>query len=652
MTILNEEELRALGGNIPDELKSSRETRVLTPENTPTQNIRFAAQGGLLGGAEEAEAFLMNPLSATGLLGTSPEAYEDYLADVRQKLAAAREVYPVQSTAAEIAGGVASSVPLMMSGAGGPAAAANVGRIAGLAGRLGKPALGGAALGGAYEFGTGEGGFQERLRGVPEAALTGAVLAPVLGETVGLAGRGLVGLVDFAKRKFGGRAATAVDQEFQKIAQEAGINVDEAIERVANGEIIADLSATAQATLRSYKTQISDQMDKRIRERPAELRARAMDAVQRTLSPNSDENVIRQFEKGVEASKREASEAYDEIYKTAGKLNPRVMDDVQESISFAPEAAKEINTLIRLQGGGKAPPLVEIVDGVARLTRIPNLKELEAVRQGFSQLAQDSKGAIRIEYNKLQNKIRATVDEASPELRATRAKWASIEQGSEAFERGSKVFTKSSDEIEIAFEEVSEMGGDALSAFRAGLMDAIRRKTGTRGGVSLPRLLTDMDTKEAKIFQTIFPGDTYEETFRALDRAARSQETRNQVLGGPQTAETLIRAARQGRGTTLANITDAAGVKLGSGLAAARLLNRLLGSVSETLSDAQKRQVAQLLMEENPDVVARALKDSAGYDELARLAEALSKRIRAAGQVGAAQAGSGLTEDFTGLLGN
>ena len=643
MPLLTEKEIAELD-RVPDEL---------TPENTPTQNIRFAAQGGLLGGAEEAEAFLMNPLSATGLLGTSPEAYEDYLADVRQKLAAAREVYPVQSTAAEIAGGVASSVPLMMSGAGGPAAAANVGRIAGLAGRLGKPALGGAAMGGAYEFGTGEGGFQERLRGVPEAALAGAVLAPVLGETVGLAGRGLVGLVDFAKRKFGGRAATAVDQEFQKIAQEAGINVDEAIERVANGEIIADLSATAQATLRSYKTQISDQMDKRIRERPAELRARAMGAVQRTLSPNSDENVIRQFEKGVEASKREASEAYDEIYKTAGKLNPRVMDDVQESISFAPEAAKEINTLIRLQGGGKAPPLVEIVDGVARLTRIPNLKELEAVRQGFSQLAQDSKGAIRIEYNKLQNKIRAIVDEASPELRATRAKWASIEQGAEAFQRGSKVFTKSSDEIEIAFEEVSEMGGDALSAFRAGLMDAIRSKMGkARGPTSLPRLITDMEKKEAKIFETIFPGDTYEETFRALDRAARSQETKSKVIGGSDTFESLTLASRQGRGTTLANITDAAGVKLGSGIAAARLLNRLLGSVSETLSDAQKRQVAQLLMEENPDVVARALKDSAGYDELARLAEALSKRIRAAGQVGAAQAGSGLTEDFTGLLGN
>tara|TARA_R110001606_G_scaffold32889_2_gene98931 strand:+ start:4478 stop:6409 length:1932 start_codon:yes stop_codon:yes gene_type:complete len=643
MPLLTEKEIAELD-RVPDEL---------TPENTPTQNIRFAAQGGLLGGAEEAEAFLMNPLSATGLLGTSPEAYEDYLADVRQKLAAAREVYPVQSTAAEIAGGVASSVPLMMSGAGGPAAAANVGRIAGLAGRLGKPALGGAALGGAYEFGTGEGGFQERLRGVPEAALAGAVLAPVLGETVGLAGRGLVGLVDFTKRKFGGRAATAVDQEFQKIAQEAGINVDEAIERVANGEIIADLSATAQATLRSYKTQISDQMDKRIRERPAELRARAMGAVQRTLSPNSDENVIRQFEKGVEASKREASEAYDEIYKTAGKLNPRVMDDVQESISFAPEAAKEINTLIRLQGGGKAPPLVEIVDGVARLTRIPNLKELEAVRQGFSQLAQDSKGAIRIEYNKLQNKIRAIVDEASPELRATRAKWASIEQGAEAFQRGSKVFTKSSDEIEIAFEEVSEMGGDALSAFRAGLMDAIRSKMGkARGPTSLPRLITDMEKKEAKIFETIFPGDTYEETFRALDRAARSQETKSKVIGGSDTFESLTLASRQGRGTTLANITDAAGVKLGSGIAAARLLNRLLGSVSETLSDAQKRQVAQLLMEENPDVVARALKDSAGYDELARLAEALSKRIRAAGQVGAAQAGSGLTEDFTGLLGN
>ena len=654
MTILTDEELRALGENIPDELKTPRGGEVLTEENTPTQNIRFALQGGLLGGAEEAEAFLMNPLSATGLLGTSPEAYEEYLADVRQKLAAAREVYPIQSTAAEIAGGVASSVPLMMSGAGGPAAAANVGRIAGLTSRLGKPALGGAAMGGAYEFGTGEGGFEERLRGVPQAAALGAAGAVVGGEVLGVAGRGLIGLVDFAKRKFGGRASNAVNQELQAIAQNAGVDVDEVVERIASGEIIADLSQTAAATLRGYRAELNDQMRRRLAERPAELRGAAMGSVQRGLTRGGDENVILQFKKGVEANKEEASRAYDEVYETAGKLSPRVMDDVQESISFVPEAAKEINDLIRLQGRGKVPPLIQVTDGGLTLTRIPTLRDAEAVRQGLARLSMDSKGAARIEYNKLEKKIRSIVDDASPELKATRAKWASIEQGSEAFERGSKVFGKSSDDIEIAYEEIAAQGEEALSAFRSGLMDAIRRKKETGRATTLPRILTDMEKKEAKIFQTIFPGDTYEETFRALDRAARSQETKNKVLGGSDTSESIAMAARQGRGGTLAGITDVAGVKLGSPLAAARLISRAIDSLGETLTANQKRQVAQLLMEENPDVVSRALQDSAGYEALTRAAKNAARVLVSAGQVGATQtAVRGAQDNSTkGLLGN
>jgi hypothetical protein len=87
----------------------------------------------------------------------------------------------------------------------------------------------------------------------------------------------------------------------------------------------------------------------------------------------------------------------------------------------------------------------------------------------------------------------------------------------------------------------------------------------------------------------------------------------------------------------LQNTVDVAGAKVGSPAAAARLLSRAVNALGENLNAQQRRQVAQLLMEENPDVVRRALEDTGGFVELVKAAERASRGLTRVGQVGGVQ---------------
>jgi len=211
------------------------------------------------------------------------------------------------------------------------------------------------------------------------------------------------------------------------------------------------------------------------------------------------------------------------------------------------------------------------------------------------------------------------------------------------------VLGKPADDIEIAFEEVSEQGDEALASFRAGLADAIRRKRGTGSGMSLPRVLGDMERKEAQIFKTIFPEDSYEETMQAMDLAARAQQTKQAFAGSP-TFERQERRAGQGM---LSFFTDLAQVKAFSDpLAAGRLMGRAVRGVGQKLSDADKRKVASLLVEENPELVEAALKDKGAFAALQGAAIKAARAIEAgglgAGGVGAPSAFEAMQEQNVG----
>lgn len=592
-----------MGYKVIKEVDAETGEEIVAPED-----VRMGFQGLLLGYGEETEAGLR---TGFGLLGD----YEKTRDELRGRLARAREQYPVRSAAAEIGGAVIPSLAL------GPlAGAAATGRAA-----LGRMALGGAAEGAVYGTGVSEREGLRSLQDAPASAAVGAIAAPLGGMAGRAIGGSLSGLVDRAKRRFGDRASKTVEAEFQRIMQDSGMSFDDIIESARNGMTPADMSETARKELSAYVKYVDDATRKRMQEtRPKELREAAFGKAQGVLA--TGENVLAQVQKGEKAAKRAASDSYDEIFDTAPELPESFADVAQKALNEAPEATSELKKVMK-------DDLFTIgAKGLIKVNRVPTLREAEAIRRSIKNKSQAFyKGDMPLagnKYDKVEEELRSLIDEASPELSETRSLWSSIVSNAKHFDDGRKVFGKSADEVELAFEEISEQGDEALASFRAGLADAIRRKRGTGSGMSLPRVLGDMERKEAQIFKTIFPEDSYEETMKAMDLANRAQQTKQAFAGSP-TFERQQRRAGQG---ALSFFTDLAQAKAFSDpFAAGRLMGRAVRGVGQRLSDADKRRVASLLVEENPELIENALKDKDAFAALQGAAIRVARTIEAGG---------------------
>lgn len=133
------------------------------------------------GAADTLTFGLSDRLSAAGgaLTGIGGE-FGDYSRNLRRERIAQDQrdmADPVSSTVGRLAGGVAGGVGLARNGLSLTTAAAN--RGAGLLGTSAASAAEGAILGGAQGFGSGEGGFEERLASAGDAAKVGAAIGGV-----------------------------------------------------------------------------------------------------------------------------------------------------------------------------------------------------------------------------------------------------------------------------------------------------------------------------------------------------------------------------------------------------------------------------------------------------------------------------------------
>lgn len=455
--------------------------RVVVEKDEPPvekQRTRKFIQGVSFGGGEEAEAALRSiPSFLTGDFGPT---YEATVEDLRNKLAAYEEEYPIESMAYEIGGAVVPTVAgTILTGGGGaaPATASLATRLAAnpamrtflqsYAPSLLRGAGISAAEAGLYEFGTGEGGVSERLKGVPEAAAIGGALGPVFQLGGRALGAGLGSITNKAKNLFGAQASNAVEAELQRIVRESGRSTDEILDAVARGETLVEISETTRKTLGAYLSDLSDAERANIRRRAEQARKGAMDNTQQVLSGDVDVNVLKIFRQGVDEADRLASKEYDKVFDEFGALPDSVNEAMTDILVRNVDEAPQILKGLRLQGV-KDPFFKISKSGEVEILRTPTLREAERVRRSLSDLALNSKGQMKSDYKALEVKLRNVIDTASPELADVRSVWANTRRGAELFEQGRKVFSKSADEIEIDFEKVAQEGGDALAAYRQG----------------------------------------------------------------------------------------------------------------------------------------------------------------------------------------
>lgn len=619
-------------------------------EAVPTQRTRAFAQGVTFGFADELEARAR--ALATG------QSYEEALEEIRAKLKGYQEARPGEAFGYEMAGAIAPALAAapFTGGTGTAAILAQRGATGAAAKTLGvaapssmRGALGyGAAQGALTGVGTGE-TAEERaiggaIGGVAGGALGGAMQAAAPYVT-GVA----TGVVDYARRKLGGRGSKAVENEIQRLAAESGMSVDEIVQGVADGTIMAE-NKSLQRAVRGFYTsggEAATRIEQAMTARPQATRQEAMQEIQQYLSDVGDPNIARAMRADEEAAKVLERRAY-EPFKTQ-VATAEVVDELKEAVKAVPQAAAALNKIYRSKTGEK--PFVSIKKGVVEFADDVTVEQAEVVRRTLSNLASrefqpGGIGTVGEAIGDVEQTLRSALDVDVPALAATRETAAMTRTAREAYQEGQKVFAKSPDIVELELEDARRKGEGAVKAYRTGVMQALRNRMRTGSMKSMMSNLADPERKEGQILRTVIPEDELENVLASVARAARSQQAATSVLGGSQTAASLAEQARQGAGVSAMDVAEAIS---GSPMAAGRVIRDVIKQAAPNLSDAERLQVVDILISENPEVVRRALVDESGMAAFQAAVERTMKAIQAGAQRGAA-VGPTLAADQFGLL--
>ena len=593
------------------DLQQTFSRSVLDPNqpDPPSQILRSMAQGLTFNTADEIEAYLKT------LDGGDREAA---LRDIRMKLKNYQAASPIASTAAEIVG----SLPLAV--VGGPAAGSTLLRSAA------KVAGVGAGMGAASGFGRAEGDVLDRLAPAALAGATGVVAAPLVFGGMKLLGNLTDPVLDFAARKFGDKFSKSVETEIRRITEATRMTPDEIVQRVANGEPLSENQALLSAVRLLYAQggQPASILRESLGTRPTALREGVIADIQQTLAGDiKDPNVLRGFKASEAERKVVRGQLYEQAYESGGIITPEMLASLREALKRAPDAAENINALHLAKTGQK--PFFKIDEtGEIQFIRAPNIQDMETARRGISTTINNKfksgQGDVGTELKPFETALRDEINKSSQALKDARTTAASNKTTTESFDSGKKAFGKSPDEIEIEFQSIVAKGSDAVSAYRAGVMDQLRSKMSSGGRTTMMGKLEDANTKEGAIFRVIYPQDKVDSILKLASTAAQSQRAAAKVMGGSDTFAMQAEAKQQGINISGEEISS---VLSGNPFSVARVLSKWIQKNEPNLTPEQKQEVARILISTDQDVVKKALLDNSKWDEIQRKARAISNSI-------------------------
>lgn len=607
----------------PEELQAAMEAALNQAAKSPTRRpIRAALQGASMGFSDEAEAL------ARSVMGGSP--YETELAQSRGKLEQYRKDYPLESLAAELGGGVATGIATGGIGMGGSTAT------------LGRMAAQGLAQGALTGFGSAEGGIENRLMGAAIGGAGGAVLAPV----AGVAMKGLGAAVSAtANAMFGLKGATAVQNELQRMAAESGMTIDEIVDGIAKGTIMAENSTLKNAVRALYIKGglggkiISDTM----KARPEQTRTAAMDEMRSYLSGGTGTARAQQAAT-LEAQRAARKAGYSQFENAPAPQT--VIQELMQALQRAPQAAATIDAAMTARG---MPALTQRAEnGAVTLSRQPTVAEAELIRRAVEgnvqSLYRDPMSAVTAEALKdVEGNLRSSLDTSIPALAAVRSDVAAQKAAERAFAAGEKALSGDANQVVLDIEKIVS-DPNQLDAFKTGFLATIERRALTGQRDSMIAKLADIDgrgTAENMILRSIMSPDEIDALLQRLAVASKSSTASKYVLGQSATAGTQSAEARLGSGIGMGEIADAATLSPSALLSVA---TKLVTSAGIDLTDAQRASIARVLVSENPELVRAALVDQSGAARLADIIKRAASRLNSGAQGGV---GSG-----AGLLGS
>lgn len=598
-----------------------------------SQKFRTALQGATYSHADEIEAFVRSLLPES--LGGGE--YRQIKDELTQKLTAYKEQNPGEALTYEIAGALVPSILTMfIPGMQGASAArlATIGggeSLAAYIGQLDKPP------------------GMDDLSGAATATTIGAVGGPIAEKVVGATGGLFSRLVNFAREKLGDKPADAVQAELRRLAEGTGKTVDEIVQDVIDGKIMAE-NRTLQAAVRALRSKGGEagaMITEALPARKAATRAEAVRGIQEGIAPNISGNVV----KAMKASDDELGElerqAYREVFGSIPDVTPEISSQMQSILSRFNAARGELSSLYEERN---LVPLFDFDDaGTLVLKRSPNLEDAEILRRVMDEQATNlykaGSGTRASVASDAAKDLRASLDAQYPDLSMVRAGASARRTARDQFAEGRKALSMNVDDLEIEFEKAQKLGDAAVRAFRAGVMDGVRNRTRRMPGIMAR--LADPERQEGAALRVVFPEDSIDDIQRKLDIASGSQELYDKVMFGSMTAPEQEAARWIGSGTSIQEVMQAF---QGNPAAIISAVSKQLQLGMPQLSDKDRAGVARVLLTEDPDMVLRALTDNAAIDEMLRKAAAVANvagsGVRTVfGQQVAAPAGGLLAQD-------
>jgi len=628
---------------LPDNMtREQMEAAIALLPKPETQRIRQFAQGATMGTADEAEALIQSQLKGT--------KYEDELASIRSKLSAYKKAYPVEAAGYELGGAVAPAVALAPFTGGGSVAAGTATVGPQLLKLMGMGGLQGGVTGAA----SAEGDLASRAKAGAVGTAEGALIAPVAQGVIKAGGALINGVIDATRRRVGDRGAKVVETEINRLATESGLTTDEIVQKVANGEIMAE-NATLQDAVRAFARgggKAATTLKEALTRRPPALRTQAMNELQAGLAGDLDTNVLRSYRLGEQELGKLEKDLYTGAFKQGGIVSKPMLDAASDALKRAPEAGKAINEAYQSATGNK-PFWTVTPTGEVKWDRTPTLQDMEIIRRGVASAKNAAftggYGEVGKNLGAAENALRTELDTASLALKTARDTFAQNRLASESFDAGRKVFTKSADEIAYDFENLATKSEGAAKAFRAGVMDALRNKASLGAGKTMMQKIDDPASKEGQILRTLFPQDELDKMLATVGRASQSQKAATAILGGSATAPTVFNQNRVGMNISTEEVAGALSGNIGSYIS---LTKKALAKSSPNLTDEQRQQVAKVLVSEDPKFVMNALNDQSGIKMLQdRVAQLFGTAQRVLPSAAAITAGSYAPNISGGLLG-
>lgn len=596
---------------------------------------QLIGQGLLMGAGDEAEAFARSIARGT--------AYEDELANIRQQMAVTRAERPKSSIAAEITGSVLPAVAItaLSGGAAAPVAGA---RTLGLAQQIGRMAGTGAAVGGVQG---GIEGFAKseaptaagRLDKAAEEALQGMAFGGAVGAAIPAAGAAYRAFSRSPQELAGNVLQRTLQQEGMttddllkayQARQATGIKPEIASEALPPGSALEAQTRLAAQTPGASRGQIGEQLMQRAAGQTSRLEQEFTAAI------GQQKNLFASLDDLAAARESIARPLYQ-------KVDPMVArsSDLDALLKKVPSSVfSELESVADIRGINPATIVIRGKDGGRSIARDYTFAEVDTVQKALDDAAsaafRSGKGNLGSQLKALRDDIVAAAEKQSPDYKQARSIWADSRAAERLMAEGQKVFRTRPELIE---RSVAKMTPADKDAYLVGVMDAFQGVltgkivgadvTGAfRSGRAKQQMEAAIraawnDPKEAqKITDNLFAN---------VEREARMASSKNKILGGSQTAQTLAQ-----QGSMAEMLSPIAG--LAQDLATGGPAIGAVGRFAQGVGQRMQKGLTGRKMESTNEQLRRVLFAQSAPElqkELAALQQALAQRGQYAAQTGA-----------------